>query len=99
MDSKGSSANSSVNNFNFMGTQNNLKENQEVSLSMSKKNSQQQLHDNVDIDKYMSLVEEELKKINYSLSQRTFIENIINILDRLIAVILSFNKFKTAKQV
>lgn len=42
------------------------------------------IYDDVDIDKYMSIVEVELKKLGYSLENRAFIANIINILDKLI---------------
>jgi hypothetical protein len=42
------------------------------------------IYDDVDIDKYMLLVEGELKKLGYSLENRAFIANIINILDKLI---------------
>lgn len=46
--------------------------------------SNMMIYDDVDIDKYMSIVEVELKKIGYSLENRAFIANIINILDKLI---------------
>jgi hypothetical protein len=42
------------------------------------------LYDDVDIDKYMSIVETELKSLGYSLDNRAFISNIITILDKLI---------------
>lgn len=46
-------------------------------------------YEDVDIDKYMHLVKEELNNIGYTLDKRAFIQNIINILDKLI----SPNKF------
>lgn len=47
-------------------------------------NNKNIFYDEVDIDKYMDLVKEELKKIGYSLDKRAFIQNIITILDKLI---------------
>lgn len=46
--------------------------------------SNMMIYDDIDIDKYMSIVEVELKKLGYSLENRAFIANIINILDKLI---------------
>jgi hypothetical protein len=43
-----------------------------------------QLHEDVDVDRYMSLVSSELQKLGYSLDKRAFIANIITILDKLI---------------
>jgi hypothetical protein len=53
--------------------------------SLMKFNSNMQIYEDVDIDKYMNLVEVELKKQELSLENRAFIANIITILDKLIA--------------
>jgi hypothetical protein len=58
----------------------------EMQITKSKAQTKKTMQDDVEIDKYMSLVETELKKIGHSLNQGTFMENIINILDKLIAV-------------
>lgn len=50
----------------------------------SKRNSGIIIYDDVDVDKYMAPVEEELKKLGYSIESRAFIDKIINILDKLI---------------
>jgi hypothetical protein len=50
----------------------------------TRSNTPMMIYDDVDIDKYMSIVEVELKKLGYSLENRAFIANIINILDKLI---------------
>jgi len=42
------------------------------------------LNEDVEIDKYMSIVETELKALGYTLDNRAFITNIITILDKLI---------------
>lgn len=69
----------------------NKKSEQDVSAikGLSKKNSQIFSQEDIDVDKYIPLVKEELRKINYSIEQRTFIDNIINILDKLIAVCIN----------
>jgi hypothetical protein len=48
------------------------------------KNNSIVIFDDVDVDRYMSSVESELKKFDCSLDKRAFIENIVNILDKLI---------------
>jgi len=44
--------------------------------------------DDTKIDKNMKIIEYELKKLNFSMDQRCFIENIIKLLDALSKVIL-----------
>jgi hypothetical protein len=48
------------------------------------RNSQINMLENTDTDKYMSIVETELKALGYTLDNRAFIANIITILDKLI---------------
>jgi hypothetical protein len=48
------------------------------------KNNSIVIFEDVDVDRYMSSVENELKKFDCSLDKRAFIENIVNILDKLI---------------
>jgi hypothetical protein len=48
------------------------------------KNNSIVILEDVDVDRYMSSVENELKKFDCSLDKRAFIENIVNILDKLI---------------
>lgn len=55
------------------------------------KNNSLIIYEDIDVDRYMSLIEDELKKLEYSLNDRGFIANIINILDKLISP-KKFNK-------
>ena len=50
----------------------------------SKRSNLNTIYDDIDIDKYLPLVEAELKKWNYSLDNRAYVDVIVGILDKLV---------------